>query len=208
MTKKNPDFFVLQPGTLHEFGGTKIIAREVSAQGNELRGVLLWIADEVDGGFLNGQAIFAKFVLLKSSQNGDSRLVLTNGVTLQASRATEGRTTRFQTFQTIIRKNSLVTQQDIPQPAEMPTRQLIALAVKREGGGTIAPNAVEELHNRLAYPAPCLALGLLAVPLALMGQRFSRAANGQAAATSVDFLVSNASGTENHSSVVVNLMSA
>ena len=182
----------------------------MSAQGNELRGVLLWIADEADGdgGFLSGQATFAESGLLKSLQNGDSRLVLTNGVTLQASRGTEGRTTCFQTFQTILRKNSLVTQQDIPQPAEMSTGQLIALAVKAEGGRTIAPDAVEELHHWLAYPAACLALGLLAVPLALMGQRFSRATNGEAAATSVDFLVSNAPGTKNHSAVVVNVISA
>ena len=39
-----------------------------------------------------------------------------------------------------------------------------------------------------------------------MGQRFSRAGNGEAAATSADFLVSNAPGTKNPSSVVVNMM--
>ena len=192
---------------LHEFGGTKIIVREVFGQGNELRGVLLWIPDEVDGGFLNGQAIFAKFGLLKFPQNRHSRLVLTNGVTT----CQQGNRRKNNALSNVSDNNSQklsCVSTGRPTTCRDVNTSTYCTRRKREGGRTVAPNAVEELHNRLAYPAPCLVFGLLAVPLALMGQRFSRKANGETAATSADFLVSNAPGTKNPSSVVVNLMSA
>jgi len=52
MAVENPGLF-LRSGTVHQFGSVKLVAREVSARGDRLEGVLLWIPQQ-------GQTIFAE----------------------------------------------------------------------------------------------------------------------------------------------------
>ena len=169
MMQKNPGL-TLQPGTVHQAGEVRIVAREVSARGTELRGVFLWLPDE-ERAFLDGQTIFAESGVLKPQAGGDTQLVLSNGVTLQAARE-KGGETRFATFTMPLKKKTAAAEVKTIPPDQLPLSRLIARATLP----IQSPQSIAELHRRFSYPVACLVFGLLAVPLALLGSRFSHAA--------------------------------
>ena len=194
MLQKNPGL-TLQPGTVHQAGEVRIVAREVSARGTELRGVFLWLPDE-QRAFLDGQTIFAESGVLEPRAGGHTQLVLSNGVTLQTARE-KGGETRFSTFTLPLRKKTAVVRakaKTIP-PNQLPLSHLIARVTTPRSAPRPDAQASqaqagqaqdeqdtqderEELHRRFSYPVACLVFGLLAVPLSLLGARFSHAAGG------------------------------
>src|SRR5215475_8646622 len=68
MAKENPGL-ALRAGTVHDFDGIKVSAREISARGDQLRGVLLWVPD-------HGQTIFSERGEITALANGTLQLVL------------------------------------------------------------------------------------------------------------------------------------
>ena len=62
----------LQAGTVNEFGGWQLEAREVSASGDELKGVLLWVPEL-------GETIFARAGTLAASEDGSIEITLRDG---------------------------------------------------------------------------------------------------------------------------------
>lgn len=169
MVVENPGLS-LRAGTVYEFGSVKLVAREVSARGDRLRGVLLWVPDQ-------GQTLFAESGLLDPLRDGSLQLTLYDGVMLPSPRS-KGEETRFGTFWKTLRGNTALIRRSEDPLAGMSVGRLLDLAGAAGDEEGAARRARAELHRRFSYPAACLVFALLAVPLALVGHRFSRAAGG------------------------------
>src|SRR5215470_8454977 len=74
MAAENPGLS-LRSGTVHEFNDVKLVAREVSASGKQLRGVLLWLPE-------SGQTLFAERGEIAPQSEGMMQLILYDGVML------------------------------------------------------------------------------------------------------------------------------
>ncbi|MGE0682406.1 MAG: LptF/LptG family permease [Candidatus Binatia bacterium] len=162
----------LRPGTVHEFGGVKLVARKVSARGDRLHGVLLWIPH-------SGQTLFAERGEMLPQDSRAVQLVLHDGVMLRTPRV-RGEETRFESFfQTLPTDAEKVLRTEKSLEAN-PLDTLVKLAWQETGDEALARKAQSEFHRRLAYPAASLCFGVLAVSLALMGHGFSRSVGGVA----------------------------
>jgi len=171
MARENPGLS-LRAGTVHEFRGGKLVAREVSARGDQLRGVLLWLPER-------GQTIFAERGELIPQQAGVMQLALFDGVMLVSPR-NSGEETRFETFWQTLREDPTPKPREEDLLAGASLGRLSELTRAETGGEDLARRAQGEWHRRFAYPVASLFFGLLAVSLALAGQSFSRAAGGVA----------------------------
>lgn len=160
----------LRPGTVHEFGGVKLVAREVSARGDKLQGVLLWIPR-------SGQTLFAERGEMLPQNPQAMQLVLRDGVMLRTPQV-KGEETRFESFfQTLPTGAEKVPRTENSLEAH-PLETLVKLAWQETEDDVLMRRAQSEFHRRLAYPAASLCFGVLAVSLALMGRRFSRSVGG------------------------------
>ena len=172
MIQQNPGV-ALRPGSVHEFGDTRMVAREISARGDTLRGVLLWVSDTGQDYFA-GQTLFAERGSIQPLAHGTARLALYDGVILLSPQEGGGET-RFQVFETVIRE----PQRTEAWPVQPLTRlSLPALIDQTVGESPEARRARTELHRRFAAPVAGIVFSLLALPLACLGPRFSRASGG------------------------------
>jgi lipopolysaccharide export system permease protein len=171
MVRENPGLS-LRAGTVHEFRGVKLVAREVSARGNQLRGVLLWLPER-------GQTIFAERGELIPQRAGVMQLVLFDGVMLVSPR-NSGEETRFETFWQTLREESAPKPREEELLTGASLERLSELTRAETSGEDLARRARNEWHRRFAYPVASLFFALLAVSLALAGQSFSRAVGGVA----------------------------
>lgn len=169
LTVANPGL-ALRAGTVHEFSGIKLIAREVAARGDQLRGVLLWIPAQ-------GQTIFAERGAITPEREGVIQLVLYDGIMLRTPRV-NGEETRFESFWQTLREGPGQVRRNEEYLTGVSLDALVTLAWDNPEDLDLAQRAQLEFHRRLAYPFASLCFGLLAVPLALAGRRFSRATGG------------------------------
>jgi lipopolysaccharide export system permease protein len=169
MVLENPGVS-LRAGTIYEFGSVKVVAREVSARGDQLRGVLLWIPEQ-------GQTIFAEQGEITSLKNSVLQLTLHEGVMLLSPRR-EGEETRFETFTKILREAVPALQRDADPLAAMSLTELSTVAVSPDSDRKQQRQAWTEFHRRFAYPVASVVFALLAIPLASGGPRFSRSTGG------------------------------
>jgi len=169
MVAENPGL-LLRAGTVYDFSGVKILAREVSARGDQLRGILLWLPEQ-------GQTLFAERGELTSPDQQATQLTLYEGIMLP-SPPQRGEETRFGSFQQTLHETPARARKEADVLSGEPPGRLLALARQTGERESSAFLARVELYHRLAYPVAALALGLLAVPLGLAGKRFSRAAGG------------------------------
>ncbi len=177
MIQQNPGV-ALRPGRVHEFGEARMSAREISARGDSLRGILLWVPDTSQEYFA-GQTLFAERGRVQPLAQGTARLILYDGVILLSPQEGGGET-RFQTFETVLRE----TPRTETWPAQPLTRlSLPALidhvrATALAGEHPQARGARTELHRRFAAPMAGIVFSLFALPLVYLGPRFSRASGG------------------------------
>ena len=159
-------------GTVNQFGGWRVEAREVSAKGDELRGVLLWMPDL-------GETIFARRGVVASTGDGSIEITLRDGslVLLQDEGAQQ---LRFSSLATRLpRSDEPLVRAD---EAQLQGRTLAEL---RQAARDFVPSetlpvspALIEYHRRLSIPVATLIFGFLAVPLFLTRRHFSRSAGG------------------------------
>ena len=169
MTEENPGLS-LRSGTVYDFSGVKMLAREVSARGNRLRGILLWLPEQ-------GQTLFAERGELTPTGQRIIQLTLYEGVMLP-SPPQRGDETRFGTFVQTLQENPAPARKDTDTLPGEPLGRLLALTHQTGDKERSAFLARVELYTRVAAPAAALAFALLSIPLALAGTRFSRAAGG------------------------------
>jgi LPS export ABC transporter permease LptG len=155
-------------GVASQFGGWRIEAREVSARGDELRGVLLWMPDIA-------QTVFARRAVVTSGGDGVAEIILEDGsLLLGGDRGPEQ--LRFETLKAELPGSS----EAVIRPLDEQLRgwRLDALrAAAREfvpSEGDPVSRAAVELQRRFATPAATLIFGFLAVPLFLTRRQFSR----------------------------------
>lgn len=169
MATQNPGLS-LRAGTVHEFQDVKLVAREISASGKQLRGVLVWVPEQ-------GRTLFAERGELQSEQEGGMQLILHDGVMLRTPRVS-GEDTRFERFFQPLHEGAEKIRKHEDALSGVLLADVAALAWGEANAHEPALRAQREFHRRVAYPLAGLCFGLLAVPLALSGRRFSRAAGG------------------------------
>jgi LPS export ABC transporter permease LptG len=155
----------IRAGAVHRFGGWQLEAREVTARGDELNGILLWVPDIEE-------TIFAKSGRVGAAGDGSLQLELDTGI-LVLSPALGPRQFRFDRLVTVLPKS------DEPGPWQSadPLGALPLEALGRLAIGDRAPSegVTREWNRRLATPVTAVLLGLLAAPLFLTRSHFSRA---------------------------------
>ena len=169
MAMENPGLS-LRPGTVHEFDGVKLVAREVSARGDQLRGVFLWIPN-------HGQTIFAERGEIVPQRDGVIQLALRDGVILPFPRD-KAEETRFETFWQTLRENLERVRRNEEFLTGVSLKELMTFAWAKTDDRSLAQRAQLEFHRRISYPIASVFFALLAVSLAVAGRRFSRAAGG------------------------------
>ena len=160
----------LQPGRVQRFGDWQLEAREISASGDHLRGVML-LTPEI------GETIFARRGRLAPA-GGDVEIVLEEGAAL-LDRERGVDYMRFAVLETRLPAGEILAREERARIQGLPLDALAAQArafVPVEGNRL---NPAElELQRRFAYPAATLVFGFLAVPLFLTRARASRSAGG------------------------------
>lgn len=162
----------MNAGAVNQFGSWRLEAREVSAEGDELKGVLLWVPDV-------GETIFARGGTLAASPDGSIEITLHDGTALLRSDR-EPRLIRFDSVTTVLpESDSGLERSAYERIPLLPLDELISRAEsfvpsEREQFSV----AALELHRRFAYPVATLVFGFLAVPLFLARKNFSRAGGG------------------------------
>jgi LPS export ABC transporter permease LptG/LPS export ABC transporter permease LptF len=162
----------MRAGAVNEFGGWQLEAREVSAAGDVLKGVLLWLPDL-------GETIFARGGTLAASADGSIEITLHDGTALLHS-GLEPRMIQFESVTTVLPESDSGLERSADDRVPMlPLEELIQRAdswVPTERDRL--PRPALELHRRFAYPLASLVFGFLAVPLFLARKNFSRAGGG------------------------------
>ena len=111
----------MNAGEVNEFGGWQLEAREVSAAGDELKGVLLWAPDV-------GETIFARRGTLRASVDGSIEITLYEGTTLLRSDR-EPRVLRFDSVTTVMpESDSGLARHDHDRIPMLPLGELIERA--------------------------------------------------------------------------------
>lgn len=169
LTVMNPGL-ALRPGVVREFSGVKLVAREVSARGDHLRGVVLWIPAQ-------GQILFAERGEFMPQPDGAVQLIFSNGVMLPTPQENiEG--TRFTTFSQLVRDTTEPVRRNENFLTGASLREVTALAWTNTNDKDLAQRAQLEWHRRFSYPVANVCFGVLALALALLPRQFSRAAGG------------------------------
>ncbi|MDJ0851520.1 MAG: LptF/LptG family permease [Myxococcota bacterium] len=169
---RNKPWASLRAGAVSEFGDWQLEARQVSAAGDELDGVLLWVPDL-------SETVFARTGQLATTGDGSVEITLEDGsLVLEPN----GRTAQllFQEATTLLPEGGTgLERRERDRIPNLPLGELVARArAQAESAHEALPRAALELHRRFAYPVATLVFGVLAAPLCLVRGKLSRATGG------------------------------
>jgi len=157
---------LLRSGAVQRFGARELLAREVSPDGERLRGVLLWLPDL-------GEAVFAHEGRLESAGTHAARLVLKEAQILGPPRDASQHL-QVGRFETRLERSPREVDAPGDALAAASLAELEALAADGEEP-VRARRARAEWHRRFALPLAALVFGALAPVVALGSRSFSRA---------------------------------
>ncbi len=164
---------LIRAGIATRFEGRQLLAREVSADGRAIEGVLLWLPDL-------GEAVFGERGEVRRSTGDPS------AVELALEEATVLGSPTGKAGGQLVEVAHFETHLVLSPPEELPGDRVASqptLALARPATG-LAPELLRrrraELHRRFAQPTAALLLGLVAAPLALGRRRFSRSSGAVA----------------------------
>ena len=159
---------MIRPGIPHSFGNWRLEAREVSPDGRQLEGVVLFIPDV-------GETIFARSAQILAPPDGRIVLQLEDGALMPDPRV-RPREVRFDRLEVKLPKDAMDDferdDEDILVGATIP--ELIAQGRDETLKGDDALEAQVELQRRFALPLASLVFGFLSLPLFLSRAQFSR----------------------------------
>jgi len=163
----------MRAGTVNEFGGWQLYARQISAEGNELEGVLLWMPEVAE-------TVFARSGRLAATDEGAIEITLQHGMAILPPKNGHVRQLTFDSATTVLPESDvgLVRNEKYRIPG-LPIGELLQRAqdfVPTEFDSL--PRAALELHRRFAFPAATLFFGFLAVPLFVARGNYSRSGGG------------------------------
>jgi len=155
----------IRAGTIQRFGDWKLEAREASAQGDRMRGVMLWVPEL-------GETLFAERGELLPASGGETQIELDDGLVIPNAngRASE---IRFEHLTTRLPEAERPIERDAADRIGGARLGELSALGRSPDAGTAA-RALIELHRRFALPAAALLFGVLAVPLALGRAHLSR----------------------------------
>ncbi len=165
ISQENPGATV-RTGTLHRFGDWRLQAREVSARGDHMKGVMLWTPGV-------GDTIFAKRGSLAPDPSGSTRITLEHAAVIFA---TERRLAefRFDAVSTLLPETKSNLERFAPPPLQAATlSDLRARSLDTATPGE-ARDASIELQRRFARPTATVFFGLLVISLFLARGASSR----------------------------------
>ena len=170
---RNKPWASLRAGTVNTFGGWQLNVRQISAEGNELEGVLLWLPEVAE-------TVFARSGKLAATDEGAIEITLEHGTAILPPKNGHVRWITFDSATTVLPESDvgLVRQEKYRIPG-LPIDELLQRAqdfVPTEFDSL--PRAALELHRRFAYPAATLFFGFLAVPLFVARRNYSRSGGG------------------------------
>ena len=162
----------VRAGQVNEFGGWQLEAREVSARGDELRDVLLWMPRLAE-------TVFAREGQMTTDESGAIEITLRDGSALLKTDSGP-RQVRFDQLRTTLPES------DQPVVREEEDRlQSLSLEELDARARAFTPSDVDHLPRaeltllrRYALPAATLVFGFLAAPLFFQRANFSRAGGG------------------------------
>ncbi len=162
----------IRAGEVSHFGDWQLEAREVSASGMELRGVLLFTPDL-------GETVFAQRGSVSKAPDGAVELVLSSGSAVLEPRG-EVKLFRFETLSTRLPEGSesLERSEQERLPGATLTELLERMRDFVPSESDQLPRAALELHRRIAVPVATLVFGFLAVPLFVTRTHHSRSGGG------------------------------
>jgi LPS export ABC transporter permease LptG/LPS export ABC transporter permease LptF len=171
ITRERP-WAQIRAGTVSHFGDWQLAAREVSASGMELRGVLLFTPDL-------GETVFAQSGSVSSAPDGAVELLLSSGSAVLEPRGNL-KLFRFETLSTSLPEGSETLERSERERLPGATiDELIQLSVDFvPSRNDQLPRAALELHRRFALPVATLVFGFLAVPLFVTRSQYSRSGGG------------------------------
>jgi LPS export ABC transporter permease LptG len=155
-------------GVVHSFGGWQVEAREASAKGDELKGVLLWMPEI-------GETLFARNGRVVTTPDGAVEIELREG-SLLLSREGDPQLLRFaEMIARLPGSDAPITRNESEQLTGWTLRALHARATEQAAQGVAVSPAAVELQRRFATPFATWVFGALAVPLFFVRRTFSRA---------------------------------
>lgn len=170
ISKRHP-WAQFRAGTVHRFGGWQVEAREVSARGNELGGVLLRMPEI-------GETLFARSGEVSIAPDGAVVIELRDG-SLLLSPLDGPRLLHFdEASANLPRSDAPVTRDADEQIRGWPLAELRVDSARQRAAGVAVPPAQVEQHRRFATPVATWIFGALAVPLLFLRRSFSRAGGG------------------------------
>jgi LPS export ABC transporter permease LptG/LPS export ABC transporter permease LptF len=162
----------IRAGVVSHFGDWQLEAREVSASGQELHGVLLFTPDL-------GETVFARSGSISSTPDGAIELVLSSGSAVLEPRG-ELKLFRFETLSTRLPEGGESLERS--ERERLPGATLDELIQRAHDFvpslNDQLPRAALELHRRFAFPLATLVFGFLAVPLFVTRTHYSRSGGG------------------------------
>jgi LPS export ABC transporter permease LptG/LPS export ABC transporter permease LptF len=162
----------IRAGVVSYFGDWQLEAREVSASGMELRGVLLFTPDL-------GETVFAQSGSVSSAPDGEVALMLFDGSAVLEPRG-DFKFFRFGTLSTRLSEASQPLQRSEAQQLTGATLDELFQRARAfvPSQNDKLPRAALELHRRFAFPLATLVFGFLAVPLFVTRTHYSRSGGG------------------------------
>ena len=170
IARRNPGAAVTAGG-VHRFGDWMLQAREVSAEGDRMRGVFLWMPSV-------GETVFAEAGQLGVGANGENQVVLENGSLILDPRET-ARELRFDGLTAALpSSNDPVARGSKDKLSSLGLVDLLQSARDEAVPVRLRIEAELQFHRRFSLPAATLVFGLLIVPLFLARAHFSRSGGG------------------------------
>lgn len=170
ITRRNPSA-AITPGTVNRFGKWMLQAREVSASGDEMHGVFLWVPAV-------HETVFARAGRLEALGEGRHQIVLEDGSVLLDPHKT-AREIRFARMTAELPRNDeLEARSRKDQLGSLGLAELSAYARDPRYTSRMHSEALLQLQRRFALPAATLVFGLLIVPVFLARAQFSRSGGG------------------------------
>ncbi len=170
MSRENPAA-QMRAGKVNRFGDWRLQAREVSARGDKLKNVLLWMPSL-------GDTVFAQRGTLTANDEGGIDMMLEDGRAFLEPRSGP-RHLEFETLSATLPDSSRpIEREDSEQLQGMTLGQLAERARSEVESRSRYPEHLVEWHRRLATPVTTLIFGLIAIPLFLTRKEYSRSAGG------------------------------
>lgn len=170
MSRENPAA-QMRAGKVNRFGDWRLQAREVSARGDQLRNVLLWMP-------VLGDTIFASRGTLTANADGGIDMTLQDGRAFLEPRSGP-RHLEFDMLSATLPESSKPIERDEDEQIQgMSLAELGERGQRELERGARYPEHAVEWHRRLATPVTTLIFGLIAIPLFLTRKEYSRSAGG------------------------------